>query len=361
MISDTTGNPVSAQGAWVVVQKLGERIVMEEDAQVAQMNSGTLIGEKELQVLFEEMDGVWLRQQGEHHEKLPMMEVKVSTTYEGWDEQKEEEGRSALVGRHILAGIESSDTFHDKHEAEIRKRYNADEIGCRILNGDGGSWIGDPNDPDAVVQLDPFHVHMEIRRCIADKRAQADVEASLADKDIDGALSRIAEYADGLRTEDAGDEKKMKAAERLREYLANNKECLVPWRDRGLAIPEPPEGVIYKGMGVQEGENCSVITLRMKHRRMRWGKSGGNNMAKALYRKANGELHETIGRYSGELALGGEAAEVVEVLSAAKAPTRDGAGDPYADALVRSVPILEAALTEGRKAFRNMASGKGAM
>ena len=58
----------------------------------------------------------------------------------------------------------------------------------------------------------------------------------------------------------------------------------------GISIPAPKEGLIYKDMGIQENQNCTVITLRMKHRRMRWSVNGANNMAKALYRKENREL-----------------------------------------------------------------------
>ena len=60
---------------------------------------------------------------------------------------------------------------------------------------------------------------------------------------------------------------------KLYKYLANNKEGLLPYDKRGIEISAPPKGMVYKGLGVQENQNCTVITLRMKHRRMRWSKS----------------------------------------------------------------------------------------
>lgn len=51
-------------------------------------------------------------------------------------------------------------------------------------------------------------------------------------------------------------------------------------------MPELLKGAIKKH-GVQEKRNCTVITLRMKHRRMPWSASGANNLAKELYRKEN--------------------------------------------------------------------------
>ncbi len=80
------------------------------------------------------------------------------------------------------------------------------------------------------------------------------------------------------------DRRRKKALE-LYRYLSNNREGLVLWQKRGIEIPAAPEGIVYKGMGVQESQNCTVITLRMKHRRMRWSVDGANNMAKILYRR----------------------------------------------------------------------------
>ena len=359
-VSNTTGISISAQGAWNVMQHIGMRIDEEESHDVDCMNAGQETGRKAVPILFEEMDGVWIRQQGKRHEKMPMQEVKVSSTYEGWDAEKEKQNRSTLVEKHILAGIEDSKTFHEKREADIRKRYDADEIGQRIVNGDGGSWIGEPNDPDAIIQLDPFHVHKEIRRLIADKDVIKEIENLLSVKDVDGAMSYIQIYADSVASNDPMD-KKAKNALALMGYLSNNKDSLIPWKERDFKIPDAPDGIIYKSMGVQENQNCTVITLRMKHRRMRWSANGGNNMAKALARKENHELHETISRYSEEFIFGSEIIEVIEVLSAAKAPKKDGKGSWYADGWNTHMPIFDAVLTEARKAFRGIAHGKEAL
>ena len=56
-------------------------------------------------------------------------EMKVFTMYEGWNEEKERQKRSTLVGKRILAGMEKSGEFHEKREAFIRSQYNVDEIG----------------------------------------------------------------------------------------------------------------------------------------------------------------------------------------------------------------------------------------
>ncbi len=302
-------------------------------------------------VLFEEMDGVWLNMQDERHRKMKKQEMKVFTMYEGWDAEKEKRGRSTLVEKVMFAGMEKSPEFHEKREACIRKKYNGDEIGQRILNGDGGSWVKEPYDPDVIFQLDRYHIYQEILRKISDKGAQIEIRRLFDEEKTEEMLEYIEVYATSVESPDEKDKKSKKARE-LYQYLNNNKEGLLPWQKRGTAIPEPEEGILYKGMGIQESQNCTVITLRMKNRRMRWSVKGANNLAKALYRKENRELVETIDRYTDGLVFTEQMQEIIETLSAAKAPKKDGKGNRYADIMNRHMPLLDAMQTASRKAFK---------
>lgn len=351
IISSTCGQSISAGGVWKVMQLLGERIDEEERHAVKQMEAGQTEGKKMIPVLFEEMDGVWLSMQDEHHRKMKKQEMKVFTMYEGWDAESEKTGRSTLVEKTMLAGMEKSTDFHGKREACIRKKYNADEIGQRILNGDGGSWVREPYDPDVIFQLDRYHICQEILRKISHKEAQGEIRRLFEEEKIDEMLRYIETYAESVESPDEKDKNSKKARE-LYQYLNNNKEGLLPYQKRGIKIPEPGEGIVYKGMGVQENQNCTVITLRMKHRRMRWSVKGANNLAKALYRKENRELAETIDRYTDGLVFTMQMQEIMESLSAAKAPRKDGKGNIYADLVNRHMPVLDAMQTVSRKAFK---------
>lgn len=351
VISSTCGQSISASGVWNVMQRLGERIIEEEEHVVKQMNADQSEGEKEIPVLFEEMDGVWLNMQDEHHKNMKKQELKVFTMYEGWDAEKEKQKRSTLVEKTMLAGMEKSTEFHEKREACIRKKYNADEIGQRILNGDGGGWIKEPYDPEVIFQLDRYHIYQEILRKVSDKKAQQEILELFDTDKPDEMLEYIQIYATSVESPDEKDKRSKKAME-LYNYLNNNREGLLPYNKRGIKIPEPKEGIIYKGMGVQESQNCTVITMRMKHRRMRWSVRGANNLAKALYRKENKELIETIDRYTDGLIFTTQMQEIVETLSAAKAPKKDGKGNPYVDVVNVHMPLLEAMQTASRKAFK---------
>lgn len=291
-ISSTCGQSISAGGVWNMMQRLGERI----------------------------------------------------------DEEKEKQNRSTLVNKTMLAGMEKSNDFHAKREACIRKKYAADEIGQRILNGDGGSWIKEPYDPDTIFQLDRYHIYQEILRKISNKDAQKEIRRLFDEEKMDEMLEYIQIYATSVASQDENDKSSKKAME-LYQYL-NNKDGLLPYDKRGINIPAPEKGILYKGKGIQETQNCTVITLRMKHRRMRWSVNGANNLAKALYRKENRELVETIDRYTDGLVFTMQMQEIIETLSAAKAPKKDGKGNPYADRFNHHMPLFEAMQTVSRKAFK---------
>lgn len=349
IISSTSGQRISHGGAWKLVQKLGERVIEEEELLVKQMNADEAEGCRGIKVLFEEMDGVWLRLQGKDHKSIPKQEMKVATVYEGWD--KEDRPGSRLCGKKVIAGMEKSREFHEKREAQIRSIYNADEIEYRILNGDGGSWIKDPYEPDTVFQLDRFHIRQEIKRKLnQDKEAAKAVEGLFEAEKMDEMLSYIQIYADSVETDDEKDNRAKKARE-LYQYLNNNKEGLMPYQKRGIMLPEPPEGMRYGNMGVQENQNCTVITMRMKGNRKRWSVKGANNMAKLLYRKENKELAETVNRYAEGLIFNIRMTEVLTTLSAAKAPKKEGKGNSYIDVINMHVPIRDAVQTASRRAF----------
>ena len=119
----------------------------------------------------------------------------------------------------------------------------------------------------------------------------------------------------------------------------------------------PAEGIVYKNMGIQITQNCTLITLRMKHRRMRWSESGADNLAKLLCRKENKNLIEILERYSESLIYDESLKEIKELLSASKSPQIDGKGLPYMEVSRGSLPLAGTPLTVGRKALRKFILG----
>lgn len=124
-VSNTTGQVISHAGAWNVVQAIGEKLKKEEALLVKEFQNEQPRGKKEIPVLFEEMDGVWIKQQREGGKKASGMEVKIGTMYEGWKEGTGK--RSCLAGKTVVAGIERSENFHEKWEAKIQSIYDPEK------------------------------------------------------------------------------------------------------------------------------------------------------------------------------------------------------------------------------------------
>ena len=199
-------------------------------------------------------------------------------------------------------------------------------------------------------QLDQFHIYQAIIRNIKDKAAQKNIRTFIDEGKIQEAFEYIGIYADSVATNDRSDKTEEKAR-KLLDYLKKNEAGIVPYNKRGIVLPKEPEGIVYKGLGTLENHNCTVITLRMKHRRASWSIKGANNMAKILVRKENKTLYKTIERYMDAIITSEKCEEIIEILSAAKTPSLDGKGNKDGNIRKGHLPLRDSLMTESRKAF----------
>ena len=337
-ISETTGQSISAMGVWNVVQALGEKVCEEEENLVKQHKAGHLPGKKIVPVIFEESDGVNLRLQGEDRKesKNGKAEMKAAVAYAGW--RDEGSGRYRLEGKVVFAGFEKSKDFHRKREAKIAQEYNTDEAVYRILNGDGASWIKKVPDRDTVFQLDVFHRNEAVREKLAHKEAQEAIFEYLKQRDIAGMFEYLETYRNSLSEDD-----EINKVKELETYFRNNEDGLIPYQERGLDLPESPDGLLYRNLGTMEGNNWSILASRLKHNHRSWSKRGANNLSKILAKKSEGKLDE-VTRWMEtpvfEVPMVEE--EIGGILSAAKSPEREGKG--YEPAIRGSIAAINEAL-----------------
>ena len=285
--TEMTGLPISHTGVWNIVQELGEKLEQEEDTLVEANKNGQLSGKKEAPVLFEEADGVWLNLQGKDREErnFPKAEMKASIAYDGWKEKGS--GRTELDGKVVTAGFEKGQDFQKKREAMIAAEYDLGETELRIMNGDGASWIKKTVDEETIFQLDPFHRNKSIRENLAYPKAVKEVMDLLSEEKPDEAIEYLKTYRNSLSNEE-----EITNAEKLIKYFTENREGLLPYQERGIKIPESPQGLVYRNMGTMENHIWSIIARRMKHNHTSWSIRGGNHLAKILAKKCSGKLYE---------------------------------------------------------------------
>jgi len=343
-ISETTGLSISSHGVWNVTQQIGKVIQAEEEILVHEMKTEQTRGEKESKIIFMEADGVYLNIQ-KNKKKAKSQELKVSTVYSGWNN----DGKS-LYEKKVMAGMEPAKIFNQKTEALIQSVYNIDEAELRVLNGDGAGWIKNTTESDRIYQLDRFHIKKEIRRCIPENNIRKIIINKFENSDIDGMLEDIVKYINSI--DDGTNSKKLDRANNLYRYLFNNYEGLLPWQKQVETIPEPPEGITYKNMGIQENQNCSLVCERLKGRKMRWSVPGANNMAKLIYMRENGDLESIIEKKDGYILLPQEINinNVVKTVRQKKV----GKGNKWIETIMASMPITNSANSPYVKLFRNI-------
>lgn len=349
-VTELTGQSISHSGAWNVIQALGKKVKEDEEQQVKALERNKIIGKKTREIIFEEADGVWINMQGKDRPKKgKKREMKVAVAYEGW--KKSGKNRYELVNKMACAGFESTAEFYKKKEAMIAKEYNVDEINMRILNGDGASWISDKIDSTVHYQLDPFHKYQAVVRSVRNKEQRKTLMEMLRKNKIKATLEYITFLANEAWEEK--DEKRQEKLVNLYKYFNNNKEGLLPYNERNLKIPEAPEGLVYRNLGTMEHHICDIIAQRMKHRKSSWSIEGAGNLGKLLAAKKSGNLHKVINNFSKVVLSENKTVEIIEILSAAKTPKKDGKGK---DGNIQKglIPFRNCAVTNGRKAIQNM-------
>ena len=351
-VSGMTGQCISHTGAWDVVQELGERLSKAEKkkADMAKADKGT--GEIITPVLFEEADGVWINMQGKDRPKKGRKcEMKMAVAYDGWVEEGKD--RHRLSNKVMVCGFEDTKTFMEKKEGAIAAVFNTDEITVRILNGDGGSWIkAGITDTDTHFQLDPFHKNREITRKVKDKTQREAIRSLLSEGHADLCLAHIKGLAELAKE---GKEKDNLLS--LYEYFRNNKEGLIPYRERGLRLPKPPEGIEYRTLGTMEHHVCDGAAKRMKHQKASWSKEGASNLGRILCLKVCGSLYDTVTSLSKATLPERYTEDIEGILSAAKAPKEDGNG--YLYPVRGGRPFANAFMTNGRKAVLSLIENRG--
>ena len=371
-INKFTGQWISRMGVWHAFQQYGDVLGLQV-ARLTELDKGGVtgcLGNVQSAVLFDEYDDVWISRQkatrskrseaveaakaaeatdgkddgqDKKPKKIGKKPLHVGTAYTGWSQTKD--GRFETTDKIGYTSFGSALGFTANFEMLLRHTFDMDGVVRRITNGDGESWIRTTAETnDSTLQLDPYHRAQAVIKGVGDKCDRKALFGAIEEKNVDKALDIICDLI--LKTQD---EKRLKRLVDLYNYFSNNKDIFFTWMERGMTLPEPPDGISYKELGTQESSNCAMITQRMKHRRGSWSEAGGDNMAKILCFRSTVGLDAIMGVLPEPPATIPQSGP----LSAAKAPQSDGKGYA-ADWLHAQMPFENAFRTHGREAVRNM-------
>jgi len=333
-VSGLTGQSISHQAAWNIVQTVGERQKDVEKELMKDFNDGYLSGEKKVPVLFEESDGVWIPIQKRRSTKTgKKAELKAGIIYEGWEKRHMSSKEYQTVNKTAFAGFMDSETFKCLRDSKVAEKYDMDSIKYRILNGDGAGWIKEGHDGIGdIIQLDPFHIKKCIVRNVRDKKARR----YIADALKEGKCEKAVEKIDSLKYECGGEESEVKKLKVLESYIRNNADNVIE----------------YRTLGTME-RDCGIYAQRFKGGRS-WSNRGAENLAKIIALKIGQDFRDKIsGLVSGKVSeriterFDEEIKNTAETVSgrirAAVYPLHRG-----------EIPFSACSVTNGRRAIRRM-------
>lgn len=355
ILNTYTSQHLSHQAVWEVLQTAGERVEKQEEQLVREFRMEDTTGNRQVPVLFEEADGVYLAIQKRDRKvkKRTSMELKIGVAYEGWEKRHPRATHYRTVGKLVYAGFMKGQNFHKTRNAVVGSKYDLDEVKVRVLNGDGASWIS--NDIDSgteIFQLDPYHLHRAVCRAVRDKKVRPHILRWIRTGQLDkvkGKLEALKWTCDGIAAP-------IKRLEALWEYLENNKDGLQSWRDRpGMASLEPPEGLEYRTLGTME-RTVEIFDRRMDGP-LSWSPRGAGHMAKLLARKVSGTLDETLAgiwEYRDLRKLERNADVPVRNTQCCRTKRRLGTSAGSWKIRQGQIPYAQSSVTIGRRIIRNL-------
>lgn len=359
-IEELTNQKISHTAVWDVVQKLGSKIEEKEERKILLNRKGKLNGSKEVNVLFQEQDGIWLNMQRKDKPKRgksKKKELKLGITYEGWKKRNGSKDAYVVVNKIACARFSTGKKFKELSDATIAEVYNTDEIKVRILNGDGASWIKQSIEDEGVYfQLDPFHKSQAVLRNIQDKKEAHKLMKMLHN----GKVEESFEYLTKLMVKYTDDENKFKKLEKLYTYLFDNKIGLRPYHLREeIKMPKAPEGLEYRNLGTMEHNICDVLAQRMKGRKMSWSIKGANNLAKILAEKASKRIYNVIDEVCSGVIPEDKLETITEMIPLTAADVNKKAKkSKYYPVQQARIPFTGCAMTNGRKAIQSFLKQK---
>jgi hypothetical protein len=352
-VSDFTNQSISHQGVWNIVQAVGEKQEEAEKCMVESFKSNKLSGgSREVAVLFEEADGLWLSIQGKSREKSSKgkKELKIGVIYEGWEKRYPTSKEYKTVEKSAFAGYMKPDEFKSLRDAVVAKKYNVDEIVYRVLNGDGAAWIRNGHDSEMdIFQLDRYHLAKSIIRNVYDKQARRHILRWLKSGEIEKALNKI----DSLKYECGGLESEVKKLTNLEDYIKSNIDGIVVYKDRkNVTLPNAPEGMEYRTLGTME-RNVNIFAKRMKGGKS-WSEKGANNLSKIIALKMEKGFKDKISAL-----ISGKLSErlterFVETISSTQAAVKKTVKKSLYPIHQGQIPFSNCKVTNSRKAIRSM-------
>ena len=269
---------------------------------------GFIEGQKELKIIYEEPDGIYISKQNRNKNKKARKgkklksEIKIGIVHEGFEKRYSNDFR--VKNKQMIATIKSAKYFKRLVDMAIGTTYKESSIEKIVINADGAGWCKYiATSPKERYQLDMFHIQKRITESITNKeykKLMSNIVKTNKPKDI---FNIIYNYKVELEHDEKAEE--LKKVKELEEYLRNNESGLLRYQyDLGLSQEEIEKlgETEYRNLGTEESQVYCGCRKRMKKNRTSWSDYGAEAMVKVIsYIKSNlledlitGEMERSI-------------------------------------------------------------------
>ena len=310
-ISEDTENGISHTAVRNIVLKLGEKIKKLEEEKIKLYEEGKIEGEKEMQYIFCEHDGIYIKKQKskkqnskkefkENHfkkkkskKKKKGIELKIAVIHEGKEARYTNDYK--LKNKIVVGTASKAKDLKKIEDATIGTKYKEHTIKNVIINGDGADWTGSiVEGAKEIFQLDMAHIQKKIYVSVSDEEYLKKMQEVVYTEQVKDIFSLIYNYKEELETENKiGELEKVKE---LEEYLRNNEKGLQRYQYKLGYKEEELEGIKEElpSLGSEESHMYCICRDRMKKNRTSWSIVGAEALLKVIMNKMNGTIVEII-------------------------------------------------------------------
>ncbi len=294
-IRETTNASITHTAARrILIDFSKKHIEKVEKEKLKLYEKGYIEGQKELKIIFEESDGIYISKQNRKKNKESRKgkklksEIKIGIVHEGFEKRYSNDFR--VKNKQMVATIKSAKYFKRLIDMTIGTTYKENTIEKIIINADGAGWCKDIAESQKErYQLDMFHIQKRITEAVTDKEYKelmSKIVKTNKPKDI---FNIIYNYKVELEYDENKEE--LKKVKELEEYLRNNEKGLLRYQyDLGLSQKEIEEldETEYRNLGTEESQMYCGCRKRMKKNRTSWSDEGAEAMVKVIsYIKSN--------------------------------------------------------------------------
>lgn len=294
-IRETTNTSITHTAARrILIDFSKKHIEKVEKEKLKLYERGYIEGQKELKIIFEESDGIYISKQNRKKNKKSRKgkklksEIKIGIVHEGFEKRYSNDFR--VKNKQMIATIKSAKYFKRLIDMTIGTTYKEETIEKIIINADGAGWCKDiVESPKERYQLDMFHIQKRITEAVADKEYKVLMSNIVKTNKPQDIFNIIYNYK--VELEYDGNEEELKKVKELEEYLRNNEKGLLRYQyDLRLSQKEIEklDETEYRNLGTEESQMYCGCRKRMKKNRTSWSDEGAEAMVKVIsYIKSN--------------------------------------------------------------------------